>query len=167
VNAQRVLRIRPATSVVNLVTSPATAKTHPKRVLDVVALVVLVVQPKSATSAQRLVTLPVTALRLVATVVVVAAATVETKADTAAVLEVTEVVVAETTVDKPVTPAVVMVTCPATALRAKSATTAVRLDIFPETAPLRLRPSELATSASNLVTSRLNAPTRLGVRACM
>lgn len=49
-NAQRVLRTRPATSAVNPVTSPATAKTHPKKVLDVVAsAVAVVVQPKSAT----------------------------------------------------------------------------------------------------------------------
>jgi len=153
--------------VVNPVTSPGTAKTHPKKVLDVAALAaVLVVQLKSATSAQRLVTLPVTALRLVATVVVAVAVTVETKADTAVVLEVTVVVVVlETTADKPATPAVDTVTCLATALRAKSATTVARSVIFPETAPLRLQLSELATNASNLVTSKLNAQTR--VRVCM
>lgn len=99
----------------------------------------------------------------------------ETKADTAAVI--TEVV---ETVDKPATLAVAMVTClvrfklcllvhcvtdpsQATAPRARSATTVAKLVIFPETAQLRPRPSELATSASNLATSRLSALTRAGV----
>lgn len=50
-------RTRPATSVVNLATSPAIAKTLLLRVLDVVVVVVvsnLVVDPRSATRYARL-----------------------------------------------------------------------------------------------------------------
>jgi len=142
---------RPATSAGKLVTSPANAKTLPKRVLDVVVSVVAV-QLKSATSAQRSATLPATALKLVATEVVTVETrvdTVETKADT--VVE---------AVDRPATPAVATVTCLVTAHKVRSATTAAKLAISPVTAQPRLLPRELATSASNLVTFRLNAPTK-------
>jgi len=153
VNAQRVLRTRLATSAVKLVTSPGIAKTHLKKVLAVVVdSVVLVAQPKSATSAQRLVTLPATALRLVVTEVV----TVETKAVTVAVKVDTVV----ETVDKLATLAVATVTCRAIALKVKNATTVVKLAISPATAQPKPLPNELATSASNLVTFKLNAPTK-------
>lgn len=57
--------------------------------------------------------------------------------------------------------AVVTATCLETAPKAKSATTAAKLVTFHVTAHLRPLVSELATSASSQVTSRLNAPTRL------
>jgi len=142
---------RPATSAGKLVTSPANAKTLPKRVLDVVVSVVAV-QLKSATSAQRSATLPATALKLVATELVDMATTM----DTVATKVDTEVV----TVGRPATLAVATAICLATALKVKSATTVVKLVIFLVTARPRLLPRELATSASNLVTFRLNALTR-------
>lgn len=149
-NALRDQRIRLATSVVNQATSPVTAPTHlPKA--DVV-LVDLAVAPKNATSVVRLDTSLVTAPRPVAMVAV------DTLVDKAT----EEVDMAEDVnkVDKPATPAVVTATCLVTAPRAKSATTVAKLDISPETAHLRLPMSELATSASNLDTFRLNALTR-------
>lgn len=156
-NAPRAQRTRPATSAVNLVTSLATAPTLLKRVLDVAvedSHPEVVEDLKSATSALRLVTLPVTARRLVdtAAAVVVSAAS----KDTVAVdMEVVVVVV-----DKPATLAVVMDTCLVTVPKAKSATTAVRLVTCPETAHPRQPASALATSASNLATFRLNARTK-------
>jgi len=151
-------RTRPATSVVNLATSPAIAKTLLLRVLDVVAVVSNpVVDPKSATSAPRSVTLPATAQRLVATVAVSA----EDKADTEADVEVDTVVDKE---DRLATPVEDTVTCPVTAPKDRSATTAARLDISQETAQLRTTTSVLATSASSQVTSRLSAPTKLPSR---
>ena len=102
-------------------------------------------------SAQRLVTLPATAQRLVDMV--------ETKeamvADTVVVDSVVPVKEA-----KPASHAVVTDIFPVTAPKDKSATTVVKSVISPATAHLRLPLSELATSASNLATSRLNAPTR-------
>jgi len=109
-------------------------------VAAVVSLLV-VVDPKSATryvcmydcfetstdtfcSAPRSATLLVTALRLVA-MVVVAVASVATKEDTAAAV----VVSADVKVDRPATLAVATDTCQETVLRAKSATTAAKLDI--------------------------------------
>jgi len=68
---------------------------------------------------------------------------------------------ADVKVDRPATPAVDMVTCLVIALKAKSATTAARSVISPETAPPRPAVSVLATSASNPATSRLNARTKL------
>jgi len=73
-------------------------------------------------------------------------------------------VVASVVVDvkevKPATLVAVTATCLATVLKAKSATTVARLAISPETAHPRPAPSVLATSASNLATFRLNAPTK-------
>lgn len=49
-SAPRVLRTRPATSAVRLVTSPVIAPTHPLRVvLDVVPVDMAAVDPRSAT----------------------------------------------------------------------------------------------------------------------
>jgi len=118
-----------------------------------VVVSVVAVQLKSATSAQRSATLPATALKLVATELV---DTVATKMDTVATKVDTEVV----TVGRPATLAVATAICLATALKVKSATTVVKLVIFLVTARPRLLPRELATSASNLVTFRLNALTR-------
>jgi len=53
-----------------------------------------------------------------------------------------------------------MVTCLVTAPKARSATTAVKLVISPETALPRPAASVLATSASNPATFRLNARTK-------
>jgi len=121
-------------------------------------------------SAQRSDTSLVTALRLVDTeakAVDLAA----TKADMAVADTVADVKVA-----KLATPAAVTVTClvsrqlklvsmflinQVTAPRARSATTAVKLVISPETAPPRPAASVLATSASNPATFRLNARTKL------
>lgn len=152
-NAQRVPRTRLATSAVKLVTSPAIAKTHPKKVLAVVASAVLV-RLKSATSAQRSATLLATALRLVVTAE--AAATAETRVDTAA----PKVDMVVEAADRLATLAVATVTCLATAHKAKSATTVAKLVIFPATAQPKPLPNELATSASNLATFRPNAPTK-------
>jgi len=120
-------------------------------------------------SAQRSDTSLVTALRLVDTeakAVDLAA----TKADMAVADTVADVKVA-----KLATPAAVTVTClvsrqlklvsmflinQVTAPRARSATTAVKLVISPETAPPRPAASVLATSASNPATFRLNARTK-------
>jgi len=120
-------------------------------------------------SAQRSDTSLVTALRLVDTeakAVDLAA----TKADMAVADTVADVKVA-----KLATPAAVTVTClvsrqlklvsmflinQVTAPRARSATTAVKLVISPETAPPRPAASVLATSASNPATFRLNAQTK-------
>lgn len=155
-SAQRAPRTRPAISAVNPAISPETAPTLHLRELDVaVSQVAVVVDPRSATSARRLVTLPVTAPRL-ATEVNKVVASVETKADTVAVV-VDLVVVKE---DKPATHAVVTATCLATAPKAKSVTTAVRSDIFPEIAHPRPAASAPAINANNLVTSRHNAQTR-------
>jgi len=82
--------------------------------------------------------------------------------DTVVALEATAVVVVREA--KPATRAAATATCPATALRARNATTAVRSVISPETAHLRPPPSEPAISASNLAMSRLNALTRSPVR---
>jgi hypothetical protein len=113
---------------------------------------------KSATNVVKLVTLHVTAPRAAA--------------------EAAAVVVVVAAVVRPATPAAASVTCLATAPRARSATTvssscplssqsltnnlqAVKLVTSPETVPLRHLASASATSASNLVTSRLLALTRL------
>jgi len=120
----------------------------------VVSLPVVVEVVKSATSAPRLVTSPVTALRLLVDMVV--AAMVATKVDTV-------VVAADSVVVKVVklaTPAVVMATCLVTAPKVKSATTAARLVTCPEIAHPRQPLSAPATSASNLATSRLNVQTK-------
>lgn len=160
-NAQRDQRTRPATSAVNQVTSPVIAPTQPPRELDVEAedshLVVVVVDPRSATSAQRSATLPVTAQRLEATVADKVVDMVVNRVVT--VVDSVDVVVVDK-VDKPATLAVVTVTCLVTAPKVKSATTVAKLDISPATAHPKPPLSELATSASNLVTFRLNAPTK-------
>jgi len=114
------------------------------QVLDAVSPQVV---PKSATSAERSATLPVTAQRQEAT------PRVDTKVVTVAVT-------ADNSVAKLATAAVATDTCPVTALKAKSATTAEKLGISAVTARQRPPASELATSASNQVTSRLNAQTR-------
>jgi len=158
-------RTRPATSAANPVTSPAIAKILLLRELDVVAVVVdsnPVVDPRSATSAPRSDTLPVTALRLADTAVV--------KVDLVATKEVTEedvvamVVVPEDKVDRLATLAEDTDTCPVTAPRVKSATTVVRSVISPEIAQLRTTTSVPATSASSQVTSKLNAQTKSPIR---
>jgi hypothetical protein len=124
-------------------------------VLDVVAVDSNpVVDPKSATSAPRSVTLPATAQRLVATVVDLVATKVDMEADVADTAAVAD------KVDRPATPAVVTATCPVTAPKAKSVTTAVRSVISPETALSRTTTSVPATSASNQVTFKLNAQTK-------
>jgi len=120
-----------------------------------VSVVALAVLHKSATSAPRLVTLPAIALRPVVTAAVVTE--VETKEDTV-VVPVTEVVLE--TVDRPAILVVATVTCLVTAPRAKNATTVAKSAIFPVIAQQRPQLSELATSASNPATSRLNAPTK-------
>jgi len=156
VNAPRAQRTRRATSAVNQATSLATAPTQLKRVLDVAvedSHPEVVEDPKSATSAPRLVTSPVTAPRQVDTVAAVVDSA--AKEDTAVDME----VVVEA-VDKPATLAAATDTCLVTAPKAKSATTAARLVTCPETAPLRQPASALATSASNLATFRLNARTK-------
>merc|ERR1712098_442157 len=66
--------------------------------------------------------------------------------------------------DRLATPVEDTVTCPVTAPKDRSATTAARLDISQETAQLRTTTSVLATSASSQVTSRLSAPTKLPSR---
>lgn len=119
------------------------------------SLPVVAVEAKSATSAQRSVTLLVTAPRLVDT---------EAKAvDLAAVKDTVVAVVdtADVKVARLATPAEDTVTCLVTALRARSATTVVKSVISHETAPPRLAASALATSASNPATFRLNARTKL------
>ncbi|PMD25600.1 hypothetical protein NA56DRAFT_738273, partial [Hyaloscypha hepaticicola] len=157
VNAPRVPRTRLATSAANPVTFPVIAPTQLARVLAVAAvdsLLVAVVETKSATSAQRSDTSLVTALRLVDTeakVVDLAA----TKADMAVADTVADVKVV-----KLATPAAVTVTCLVTAPKDRSATTAVKSVISPETAPPRPAASVLATSASNPATSRHNARTK-------
>jgi len=154
VNAPRVPRIRLATNAANQATSLAIARTLLLRVLDeaVEDFNLVGVDLRSATSAPRLATSLVTALRLVDTVEV---DTVVNKVDTAVVS-----VADEEVVDKLATHAVAMDTCLVTALKARSATTVAKLVISPETAPPRPHPSEPATSASSPVTSRLNALTR-------
>lgn len=82
-----------------------------------------VVETKSATSAQRLATLPETALRLVDTVPVVVADMADSKEATVVVAS-----VAVVKVDRPATLAVVTATCQGTAPKVKSATTAEKLD---------------------------------------
>ncbi|KAH9217763.1 hypothetical protein DL95DRAFT_92125 [Leptodontidium sp. 2 PMI_412] len=150
-------RTRPATSAVNPATSPVIAKTLPLRVLDVVAVDSNpVVDPKSATSAPRLVTLLVTAPRLADMVADSAAA----RADMAADAVATEV----DKVARPATPAEDTDTCPVTAPKAKSATTVARSAISQETALLRTTMSVPATSASSQVTFKLNAQTKSPVR---
>jgi hypothetical protein len=131
----------------------------PTQLLRVPAVVVedfhrgAVVDLRSATSAPRLVTLLVTAQRLVATAVV---DSVVNKAAMVAALVVD-------VVDKPATHAVVMVTCLVTALKVKSATTAARLVTCPETAHLRPAASEHVTNASLLAMFRLNALTKSAI----
>lgn len=154
-NAPRVPRTRLATSAVNQAISPVTALIHllMGALAVVVSLLVAVALPKNATSAPRLATLPVTALRLVDTVAV-----------DMVVLKAAMVVVVVDSVDAKVvklaTLAVVTATCPATAPKVRSATTVVRLVISQETARPRPPLSELATSASNLATFRHNARTK-------
>lgn len=155
-NALRVLRTRPATSAVNLVTSRVIALTHPLTVVLVVVaaslLVVAALVVKSATSAPRLAILLVTALRLLV-VMVAAADMVVTK-----VAMVADSVVVKAV--KPATPVVATAICLVIALKDKSATTVARLAIFPETAHPRPALSVLATSASNPDTFRLSARTK-------
>lgn len=155
-NAPRDQRTRLATSVVNLATFPGTAPTPLPRELDVVVEDSLLVaaELKSATSARRSVTSHVTALRLADTVVVGMA--VVNRAD----MEVDSVAAVDVKVDRLATRVVVTATCRVTVPRAKSATTAAKLVISPETAHQRPPLSELATSASNLATSKPNAPTK-------
>lgn len=116
-NALRDQRTRPVTSVVNPATSLVTAKMPLLKVLDVVdSHQVVVVEAKSATSAPRLATLPVTA---------------QSKVVGSTVDMVNKVATVEATaVDaeaKPATLAVVMAICPVTAPKVKSATTAALL----------------------------------------
>ncbi|PBP15377.1 zinc knuckle protein [Diplocarpon rosae] len=129
---------------------------HPSATTVVEDMEAKVVEPKSATSVQRLATLPATALRLVDTVAVASAANLGTVVDKVVM------VVEEVKVDKLATRVVVMAICPVIAPKAKSATTVVRLVTFPATARPRTTTSVLAISASNLATSRLNAKTRPG-----
>lgn len=90
-------------------------------------------------------------------------------------MAVADMAVADVKVVKLATPAAVTVTClvsrqlklvpmflinQVTAPRARSATTAVKSVISPETAPPRPAASVLATSASNPATFRLNARTK-------
>jgi len=160
VNAPRVLRTRPVTSAVNQATSPVIAITLLLRVLDVVlveedsTLVAAVVDLKSATSAPRSVTLLVTALRLVGMVVAV-----DMELNKVGMVE-DLVVVAVVAEDKLATHVAVTDTCPAIAPKVKSATTVVRSAIFLEIAHPRPAVSELAISASNPDTFRLNARTK-------
>jgi len=164
VNAPRVPRTRPVTSVVNQVTSPVIATTQLLRVLAVVVavvedsmlVVVAAVDLKSATSAPRLVTLLATALRLVAMVAEVDMAV--NKADMVVGSVVVEAEAEEE--DRLATLVVVMATCLATVPRVKSATTAVRLVISPGTAHPKPAVSALAISASNPDMFRLNARTK-------
>jgi hypothetical protein len=134
------------------------APTQLPRVLAVVvedSLPEVVVETRSATSAQRSDTLLVTAPRLVDT---------EAKVDLAVVREATVVADMVAVVAKAVklaTLAEATVTCLVTAPKVRSATTAVKLVISPETAPPRPAASVLATSASNPATFRLNARTKL------
>jgi len=114
---------------------------------------VVAVDLKSATSAPRLVTLPVTALRLAAM------AEVDMAVNRAAMVVDSAAVEAEVE-DKPATLVVAMAICLATALRARSATTVVRLATCLETAPPRPAANVLATNASNPDTFRRNARTR-------
>jgi len=117
-------------------------------------LPVVAVETKSATSAQRSATLLVTAPRLV---------DMEAKVvDLVAVkdTEVAAVDMADVKVARLATPAEDTVTCLVTAPKARSATTAVKSVISPETAPPRPAVSVLAISASNPATFRLNARTR-------
>jgi len=165
VNVPRDPRTRLAISAVSQATSLAIARTLLLRALDVEVVVEeeedskLVVDLKSATSAQRSVTSLVTAPRLADTVVVVEDS-VATRVDMVVALADVEVEVVEELEARPATLVVDMDTCPVIAPRAKSATTVVKSDISPETVPPRPLPSELATSASSPVTCRLNAPTK-------
>lgn len=119
------------------------------------SLPVVAVEAKSATSAQRSVTLLVTAPRLVDTVA--------KAVDLVAVKDTVVVVVdmADVKAARLATPAEDTVTCLVTAPRARSATTVVKSVISHETAHLRQAASALATSASNPATFRLNARTKL------
>jgi len=75
--------------------------------------------------------------------------------------EALEVDMADEVIDnKPATHVAASDTCPATALKAKSATTVVKLVTCLVNAPKKLRPSVLATSARCLATNRLNAPAK-------
>jgi len=165
VNVPRDPRTRLATSAVSQATSLAIARTLLLRALDVEVVEEeeedsnLVVDLKSATSAQRSVTSLVTAPRLADTVVVVEDS-VATRVDMVVALADVEVEVVVELEARPVTLVEDMDTCPVIAPRVKSATTVVKSDISPETVPPRPLPSELATSASSPVTSRLNAPTK-------
>lgn len=126
-------------------------------VVVVDSLPVAAVEAKSATSAQRSVTLLVTAPRLVDTVA--------KAVDLAAVKDTVVVVVdmADVKAARLATPAEDTVTCLVTAPRARSATTVVKSVISHETAHLRQAASALATSASNPATFRLNARTKLSL----
>jgi len=131
VSALRDQRTKPATSVASLDTSPETAQTPLLRELAVEEVVVpvatrVVVDPKSATSAQRLVTLHETAQRPVATVVDNNRAAMEDNRVVTVVATVEPVVLVDSA-GRPVTLVVVTDTCPATAPRVRSATTVVRL----------------------------------------
>lgn len=126
-------------------------------VVVVDSLPVAAVEAKSATSAQRSVTLLVTAPRLVDTVA--------KAVDLVAVKDTVVVVVdmADVKAARLATPAEDTVTCLVTAPRARSATTVVKSVISHETAHLRQAASALATSASNPATFRLNARTKLSL----
>ncbi|BCS24760.1 uncharacterized protein APUU_41204A [Aspergillus puulaauensis] len=95
---------------------------------------------RSATSVVELVTLLGTALKV-------------------AVMEVALVEVAMGVASRPATPVVVSAIWPVTALMVRSATTAERSATFRATVRQRPRASGFATTASNLVTSRVPAPT--------
>jgi len=120
------------------------------------------VDPKSATSAQRSVTSHVTAQRPVDMVVELVDSN-NRVAHTVVVL-VVPVDSVDAREDRLATLAVDTDTCLVTAPKDRSATTVVRLAISPETAHPRLPPSALATSASNLATFKLNAPTKLRIQ---
>jgi len=156
VNAPRDQRTRLATSVVSQATSPETAPTLPLRVLvaEVVAVdSLLVVGDKSATSAQKSVILHVTAQRVVLVdTVAVSAVDKDMAAVVGSVVDVKE--------DRLATLVVATDTCLVIALKAKSVTTVAKSVISPVTAHPRPLRSALATSASNLATSKPNAPHR-------
>jgi hypothetical protein len=160
VNAQKGQRTRLATNVVNQVTFPAIVSTHQLRVRVVAAAVVdslPVVARKSATSAAKLAISPETALKEVLLDMVATRVAMEVDTEVVVVVDLEVDVVKDL---KPATHVVVMVTCLATALKAKSVITVASRVIYQETAQSSQPMSVLATSASNLVTFRLNAQTR-------
>jgi len=158
VNALRAQKTKLVTSVDNPATFPAIAPTLLLRELAVEPAdfkLVVVVEPRSATSAQRSATSLVTAQRQVDTVVVDLAVM---PADMVAVA-----FLADARVARHATAVADTATCHVTVPKAKSATTVARLAISPGTAPRRPPASALAISASSPVTSRRNAPTKVTI----